>query len=235
MLGVDLGEHERRYDLGQEWIDLVTQSGRRRSPSISKANSSRPRNSAEPQTGQQFAPHGGLCGHGPGTNTPFNADMLFHTFYDFDKFRELRRAPAGRAIGRVSLFTNIGVVCRPTQKEAEEYHHYYAVEHADTEACRIMMVNGNRHRRDIRRERRTCMRAATANGAWWSATRTAHRLAKRRGRRRAVAIGLPNYLNDLPIVIDEVLPRLEARGLDSLRDSRLEGPGRTCHGGSCKR
>ena len=25
MLGVDLGEHERRYDLGQEWIDLVTQ------------------------------------------------------------------------------------------------------------------------------------------------------------------------------------------------------------------
>ena len=23
MLGVDLGDHERRYDLGQEWIDLV--------------------------------------------------------------------------------------------------------------------------------------------------------------------------------------------------------------------
>jgi alkanesulfonate monooxygenase SsuD/methylene tetrahydromethanopterin reductase-like flavin-dependent oxidoreductase (luciferase family) len=29
----------------------------------------------------------------------------------------------------------------------------------------------------------------------------------------AVAMGLPNYLNDLPIIVDEVLPRLEAKGL----------------------
>jgi alkanesulfonate monooxygenase SsuD/methylene tetrahydromethanopterin reductase-like flavin-dependent oxidoreductase (luciferase family) len=28
----------------------------------------------------------------------------------------------------------------------------------------------------------------------------------------AVAMGLPNYLTDLPIIVDEVLPRLEARG-----------------------
>jgi len=29
----------------------------------------------------------------------------------------------------------------------------------------------------------------------------------------AVAMGLPNYLSDLPIIAEEVLPRLEAKGL----------------------
>ena len=151
-----------------------------------------------------------------------NADMLFHTFYDYDKFREdcagLRKA--GRAIGRdVGLFTNIGVVCRPTQKEAEEYHHYYAVEHADTEACRIMMVERGIDTDKISEEERRHfrMRAATANGATpvvGDPESVADQLAKlAEAGADAVAMGLPNYLNDLPIVIDEVLPRLEARGL----------------------
>ena len=26
MLGVDLGSHDRRYDLGQEWVDIVTRA-----------------------------------------------------------------------------------------------------------------------------------------------------------------------------------------------------------------
>ncbi len=28
----------------------------------------------------------------------------------------------------------------------------------------------------------------------------------------AVAVGLPNYLNDLPILVEEVLPRLASEG-----------------------
>ena len=61
------------------------------------------------------------------------------------------------------------------------------------------------------------MRAATANGATpvvGDPESVADQLAKlAEAGADAVAMGLPNYLNDLPIVIDEVLPRLEARGL----------------------
>ena len=79
----------------------------------------------------------------------------------------------------------------------------------------MMVERGNRHRRDIKEERRHRMRR---NGKWRRAggrrpDSVADQLAKLAEAGADVAIGLPNYLNDLPIVIDEVLPRLEARGL----------------------
>ena len=65
--------------------------------------------------------------------------------------------------------------------------------------------------------RRFHMRAATANGATPivgdpdSVVEQLTRLSE--AGADAVAVGLPNYLNDLPIIIEEVLPRLEKRGL----------------------
>jgi alkanesulfonate monooxygenase SsuD/methylene tetrahydromethanopterin reductase-like flavin-dependent oxidoreductase (luciferase family) len=61
------------------------------------------------------------------------------------------------------------------------------------------------------------MRAATANGATpvvGDPDSVADQLARlSEAGCDAVAIGLPNYLKDLPIIVEEVLPRLEARGL----------------------
>src|SRR5229473_2668736 len=48
-------------------------------------------------------------------------------------FRETKRNAA--ALGReLQMFSTGFVVCRPTQKEAEDYYHYYAVEEADWDA-----------------------------------------------------------------------------------------------------
>jgi alkanesulfonate monooxygenase SsuD/methylene tetrahydromethanopterin reductase-like flavin-dependent oxidoreductase (luciferase family) len=225
MLGVELGEHERRYDLGQEWIDLVSRIWSEDEPFDFEGEFFRTKGtllSPKPVSRQRpMVVCAGTSGRGREYAVK-NADMLFHTFYDYEKFRkdcaDLRNA--GRVMGRdVGLFTNIGVVCRPTQKEAEEYHHFYAVEHADTEACRIMMVERGIDTDDISEEdrRRFHMRAATANGATpvvGDPDSVAEQLAKlSEAGADAVAVGLPNYLKDLPIIVEEVLPRLEHRGL----------------------
>ena len=43
----------------------------------------------------------------------------------------------------IDLFTTTYVVCRPTMKEARDYHHYYASENADSEAVdRLMSLMG---------------------------------------------------------------------------------------------
>tara|TARA_A100001037_G_scaffold302374_1_gene333818 strand:- start:929 stop:2089 length:1161 start_codon:yes stop_codon:yes gene_type:complete len=224
MLGVDLDEHERRYDLGQEWIDLVTRIWSEDEPFDFNGEFFQTRGTVlGPKPVNRERPML-ACAGTSGRGREFavkNADMLFHTFYDFDKFREdcssLRQA--GRDIGRdVGLFTNIGIVCRPTRKEAEEYHHYYAVEHADTEACRIMMVERGIDTDQISEEDRRGfhLRAATANGATpvvGDPDSVAEQLMQMSDAGcDAVAVGLPNYLNDLPILVEEVLPRLASEG-----------------------
>tara|TARA_Y100001936_G_scaffold252741_1_gene313840 strand:- start:13664 stop:14755 length:1092 start_codon:yes stop_codon:yes gene_type:complete len=225
MLGVELDDHERRYDLGQEWIDLVTRIWTEDEPFDFKGEFFQTKGTVlNPKPVSRQRPMV-VCAGTSGRGREYavrNADMLFHTFYDYDKFTEdcTNLRSAGRAIGRdVGLFTNIGVVCRPTQREAEEYHHHYAVDYADTEACRIMMVERGIDTDAISEDdrRRFHMRAATANGATpivGDPDNVAEQLARlSEAGADAVAMGLPNYLNDLPIIVEEVLPRLENRGL----------------------
>ena len=225
MLGVQLDEHERRYDLGQEWIDLVTRIWREKDPFDFEGEFFQTKGTIldpKPVSGERpMLVAAGTSGRGR-EFAVLNADMLFHVFYDFEKFREdcidLRKTASG--YGRdVGLFTNIGVVCRPTQREAEEYNHYYAVEHADTEACAIMMVERGLDTKQISEEERRVfhLRAATGNGATpivGDPEHVADQLAKlSEAGCDAVAMGLPNYLSDFPIIAEEVLPRLEAKAL----------------------
>ncbi len=225
MLGVDLGTHERRYDLGQEWIDLVGRIWGESEPFDFEGEFFRTRNTVlEPKPVGGTRPlvvSAGTSARGREFALR-NADMLFNVFYDLDTMRsdnaELR-AQARRRGRDVGLFTNVGVVCRPTRREAEEYHHHYAVEHADREACRVMMAERGLDRPDVPEEarRRFLLRAAAANGGMpviGDPDDVAGRLAEiAEAGCDAVAMGLPNYLDDLPVFVEEVLPRLERRGL----------------------
>ena len=225
MLGVDLGDHERRYDLGQEWIDLVTGIWTADGPFDFEGEFFHTKGTVlDPKPVSGMRPMI-VCAGTSGRGREYairNADMLFHTYYDFGKFREdcASLRADGRKIGRdVGVFTNIGMVCRPTRKEAEEYHHHYAVEHADVGACTTMMVERGIDNATISDEarKRFHLRAATANGATpvvGSPDDVADHLAKiAEAGCSAVAMGLPNYLDDLPFFVQEVLPRLEAKGL----------------------
>ncbi len=225
MLGVDLDAHDRRYELGQEWIDIVKRVWTADEPfdhdgAFFKLS----------QTVLEPKPIDGrrpmlVCAGTSESGRAFairNADMLFNVAWDIDIIPEqtaaLRRDAA--AVGRdVGVFTNAYVVCRPTAREAEEYHHYYAVEHADEGAVETMVVERGLDRPGVAEERRRLfrLRSAGGNGAMPivgdpdGVAEKMHRLSH--AGISALALGLPNYLMELPYFRDEVLPRLERLGL----------------------
>ena len=225
MLGIDLDAHDRRYELGQEWIDVVTRVWSAEEPfdydgdffklrgtvlDPKPVSFTRPIlvSAAASETGREFALK--------------NADMLFTVVWGLEQLPEtlapLRRAAdaTGRNIG---LFSNAYAVCRPTQKEADEYHHWYAVECADTGAVETMVVERGLDKRDVPEERRRLfrLRAAGGNSAFPivgdpdTVVETMRRLNE--AGVDALALGLPNYLKELPYFRQEVLPRLERLGL----------------------
>ena len=225
MLGVDLGTHDRRYDLGQEWIDIVTRVWSEDEPFDYDGEFFTLRQTVlEPKPAGRRRPML-VCAGASETGRAFalrNADMLFNVAWDLDAIPDqtaaLRRDAA--AIGReVGVFTNAYVVCRPTAREAEEYHHYYAVEHADAEAVETMVVERGLDRPGVPEERLRLfrLRSAGGNGAMpivGDPDDVAERMrVLSEAGITALALGLPNYLLELPIVRDEVLPRLERMGL----------------------
>ena len=225
MLGVDLGAHDRRYELGQEWLDIVKRVWaedepfdydgafyRLRATVLEPKPVDRRRpilvSAAMSETGRAFA----LA----------NADMLFTVVWDIDDLPAQAaaiRAGAARLGREMGIFTNAYVVCRPTAKEAEDYHHHYAVEHRDEAAVETMVVERGWDRPGIPEERRRLFRLRAAGGNSGfpivgdpdGVARTMARLSA--GGVGALALGFPNYLKHFPYFRDEVLPRLERMGL----------------------
>ena len=71
-----------------------------------------------------------------------NADFLFTPVFTLEQATDVvadikvKSAAVGRDVG---VFSFCSVVCRPTQKEAEEYLDYYANQNADWEAVDYLM------------------------------------------------------------------------------------------------
>ena len=226
MLGVDLGTHDDRYVLGQEWIDIVTRAWSAEAPFDFDGRyfrlkgtvmNPKPFDAVRPvvvaagasEDGKQFAAR--------------NADMMFTAIRTGPeevpaKVAELRGLAArhGHDIG---VFTNVYVVCRKTRKEAEEFHHYYAIEMADRDAAETMVVERGLDKPDVPEARRQAfrVRAAGGNGAWPIVGDPDEVAVQMKGLSEsgisALAIGLSNYLDDLPFLAAELLPRLERMGL----------------------
>jgi len=226
MLGVDLGGHDSRYDLGQEWLDIVTRAWSEDAPFDYAGRFYRVKGTVlEPKPVNRVRPILVNAGQS-GTGRAFalkNSDMLFTVMHDFARLpaevAALKRDAA--ALGRrdIGVFSNVAVVCRPTEAEARDYFHHYAVEHADHGAVETMVVERGLDRREVSDEvrRNFRLRAAAGNGAF-PIVGTPDQVA---GVMRqmseagvtALAVGLPNYLYELPYFAAEVLPRLARMGL----------------------
>jgi len=228
MLGIDLAQHEDRYDQGQEWIDIVTRAWSCPGPfdydgkfyQVHKTN-------VHPK------PYGGgrpmiVCAGNSGRGRDFaarNADMMFTNLRtDLDEVPGNTSALKGMAAayGRdIRVFSNVAVVCRPSQKEAEEYFRYYAVENADWDAVENMIVGRGLKKPGMPGEilQAARIRAACGNGALPIVGNpdTVTAMMKRLSECgiSALAMGFTNYLEHFPYFRDEVLPRLSRQGLRS--------------------
>lgn len=152
-----------------------------------------------------------------------NADMMFTNIR-----ADLSEVPgstsalkdmAGSYKRDIRVFSNIAVVCRPTQREAEEYFQYYAVENADHDAVENMIVGRGLVKPGISEEtlRAARMRAAGGNGAKPIVGDPDQVVAEMKRLSEcgisALAMGFANYLEHFPYFRDEVIPRLVHKGL----------------------
>jgi FMNH2-dependent dimethyl sulfone monooxygenase len=232
MFGVSKHEHDDRYKQGEEWWSIVKRiwaggepfdyegkyyqlRGVEGWPGPYGAKDPLMMNAGSSPAGRRFAiRHSDM--HFDGVDAPEAS---------IDRIAETKRRARER--GRdIQVWTPIGVVCRPTEEEAEAYVRY-VVDHADRGAIghlAEMHANDARARTDtegLRRRSRDSPIAhrVLARGAY-CVIGDPDVVARELSRLRAagfdgLALNFVDYLKELPYFAAEVLPRLERLGLRS--------------------
>jgi alkanesulfonate monooxygenase SsuD/methylene tetrahydromethanopterin reductase-like flavin-dependent oxidoreductase (luciferase family) len=230
MFGVSQKEHDARYDFAQEWLDVIKRAwsdhddfdfagqylklkGVRAFPK--PYGETRPiiMNAGRSGVGQAFALK--------------NCDAFFTATVDSrhsieanaKKVEEIKSA--ARAIGReIDVYTVGQVICRATQKEAEDYYRHAQIENADWGAIEKMMALKNITRQTVTAEvfaQQQQYFAGKAIGGYpfvGTPDRVAEELANiSSAGMRGIAVSFVNYLNETPYFCDEVLPRLARLGI----------------------
>ena len=229
MFGIAQKDHATRYAQTQEWIDAIKRMWNEDDFHFDGAfydlkdvrekpkpfGESRPiiMNAAISPDGRAFGVR--------------NCDALFTaTGYAFDD-ASLARADAeistlkdaAAAIGRdIDVYTNGTLICRPTHQEAVDYHQYMCVENADWEAVDNMIrMRGRLNDSTPEQIEILRNRYATTSGGF-ACIGTPDEIAEQLetiSRTGFTGIGLtsPHYVDEFHYYPEEILPRLERKGL----------------------
>ncbi len=227
MFGVKQREHEVRYGYAQEWIDVIKLIWSDRDHfdfdgEFLKLKSVR----AYPK------PYGGTqppimnAGASP-TGRAFavrNCDAFFmqasrvSVEETAQRVAEVKAAASGHSRD-ISVFTVGVITCRPTRKEAEEYHHYTVVEQADWSAVdNLLAMRGVRPdampAEEFQRQRMHFAHGNSGLPIIGDPDHVADELiALSKAGLTGIAVSLVNFADELPYLRAEVLPRLERAGL----------------------
>ena len=230
MFGVQQRDHETRYAFAQEWVDVVKRAwsegadfdfdgqffklaGIRAKPKPFGGTRPIIMNAGSSGTGQTFALR--------------NCDAFFTATNASRKSIEgtVRKVAEVKAQARtfdreIEVYTVGHVICRPTQQEADEYYRHAFIDNADWGAVEGMMALRNLTRDSLTAEEYAAKRhyfAANAIGGYpfvGTPDKVADELANlSRAGVRGIAFSLVNYVDELPYICDEVLPRLVRLGL----------------------
>jgi FMNH2-dependent dimethyl sulfone monooxygenase len=230
MFGVKQREHDARYDYAQEWIDIVKQAwsrdgsfdfdghylqlkGARAEPK--PYGDTRPllMNAGSSDVGQAFALR--------------NCDAFFvatagsRTSLAGSAVKVTEVKTEARKLGRdIEVFTVGQVICRPTQKEADDYYQHVNIKNADWGAIDGMLANKSITPATMPPEDYDAKRryfAANAVGGYpfvGTPDRVAEELAViSQAGVRGIGLSFVNFLAEVPYFCDEVLPRLHRAGV----------------------
>ena len=155
-----------------------------------------------------------------------NADSCFITMVSPEKgAADVRRVKEmARSFNReVGVFTQCSVLCRSTDKEAKDAHYYYTTEAADWIAAECLMKTLGVGSNSVAPEVYTSFRErfVVGHGGYpivGDPDGVANALVEiSKAGFAGVALNFVNYLDELPFFRDEVLPRIEAKGLRAKR------------------
>ena len=225
MLGVNLEDRESRYTQGQEWLDILRSTWKEEEFDYNGEYYQVKGTNLYPKPYASEAPTI-LCAGYSEQGRDFaarNADIMFTAIRE-----DLDEAPINIASLKslaksynreIGVFTNVSIVCSPSQKEAEDYFHYYAIENVDKEAVENMVVGRGLDRAGVTEEQRQRFRrhAASGNGALPIVGDPDQVVGMMKRLYSygisALAMGFANYIDHLPFFESEGLPRLISEGL----------------------
>jgi len=230
MFGVAQREHDVRYDYAQEWINVVKQAwsdagefdfegrflklnGVRAHPKPCGGTRPLIMNAGSSGVGQAFALR--------------NCDAFFvatsgsRTSLAANAAKVAEVKGAARALGReIDVYTVGQVICRTSQKEAQDYYQHAIIDNADWGAIDGMLANKSITPQTIPPDEYAAKRryfASHAIGGYpfvGTPDHVAEGLAAiGRAGMRGIALSFVNYLLELPYFCAEVLPRLARLGL----------------------
>ena len=233
MFGVKQRDHETRYAFAQEWVDVVKRAwsegedfdfdgqffklaGIRAKPKPYGGTRPIIMNAGSSGTGQAFALR--------------NCDAFFTATNASRKSIEgtAKKVAEVKAQARtfdrdIEVYTVGHVICRPTQQEADEYYRHAFIDNADWGAVERIMALRNIKRDSLTADEYAAKRhyfAANAIGGYpfvGTPDKVVDELANlSRAGVRGIAFSLVNYVDELPYVCEEVLPRLARLGLRQL-------------------
>jgi len=217
--------HDVRYGYGKEWLDIIQRIWMSNEPfdwdgeffslrhvfgKPSTYNNQTPpiMNAGSSEQGQDFAAR--------------NANYLFTVLIDLESGAQnvaAIKAKAKTYKRDVGVFTTSYVVCRPTMSEALDYHDYYANQQADWQAVDRLMELQGLHAKSFPKEAFALFRNrfAAGHGVYPLVGDPDHIANEMSLIHQAgfsgTTITFVNYINEFPYFRDEVIPRLEAKGL----------------------
>ena len=227
MFGVEQRAHAMRYQYAQDWIDAVklmwmapddvdfdgafiTLKKIRAKPKPYGGTQPVIMNAGASDTGRAFAVK--------------NCDAFFMqasrtSVAETAQRVETVKAEAAAHRRALGVFTVGVITCKPTMKEAEEYHHHCVVDQADWSAVDQLLALRNITPQTVSAEEFTRHRANFAHGnsgvpIIGDPDHVARQLIDlSRVGLNGIAVSFVNYAGELPYFRDEVLPRLERAGL----------------------
>lgn len=224
MFGMEQREHDTRYEYSREWLDVTQRMWAEDGPFDYKGTffelkdlttAPRPKAGKVPLMSAGFSKAGRRF-------AIERCDRLFTVMVSPEMSREEVaecKATAAQMGRKLDIYTTAVVVCRPTRRQAEEYHDYFAREMADWEATDHLMDLLGMHSQTFAPEHYKMYRDrfAGAYGNYLMIGDPDHvadeiRRTSEAGF-RGLAVVFVNYGAEFPYFRDEVIPRLEAMGV----------------------
>ena len=230
MFGVSQRAHDDRYEFAEEWLAVVKRAwgteeqfdfkgqffdlrGVRAKPKPCGGTRPLIMNAGSSKAGQAFALRN--C------DAFFTATGASRASLDGAATRVQEVKAEARSFGKeIEVYTIGQVICRPTQQQAEDYHHHANVENADWGAIERMLalrgITPQNTSADDYAAKRKFFASHSIGGYPFVGTpdRIAEELAAiSRSGVRGIALSFVNYLDELPYFRDEVLPRLARLGV----------------------
>ena len=222
MFGVDLREHDDRYVYSEEWMTIARRLWSEDRPFDFKGRFFDLRGALlKPK------PYGGglpmlMSAGSSSAGRAFaarTADCLFMTIVEVDTLANdiaRLREVAGRDVG---VYGSGDLIARRTEKETRDYYHYIVHEQGDWAAAEHAVKIRSSGSQSIPTERYAQMKERFICGIGSYPVIGSYDQVAAEFKRMAdagldgMAFGLVNYIEDMPALRDEILPRMERLGL----------------------